>query len=335
MTGRKNPTLYGATIKLFGSQPEPAFEAPERLEALWGRNWGCDNDVGRLRTVLMHRPGDEFNVIDRTKRLENLESYGDLEAGWYWQSDVIPPIEELQAQHDKLAATLRAEGVEVVYLEGVGNGRFKSVYTRDSSFAVKGGSIVTRLAPKMRHGEELPVTRALAKLGVPVLRTLHGTAMAEGGSFAWLNSRTAVIGRGIRNNDEGIKQIAEVLHYQGVELIVVDLRGYDIHIDGHFVMIDRDLAMVWARGLPFVFLERLKAMGIRLVEVTDEDNRWIINSLAVGPRRLIMPEGLSQRTRDRLLEHGVEIVTVPYDKVQLNGGGIHCSTCPLIRDAVD
>ena len=31
---------------------------------------------------------------------------------------------------------------------------------------------------------------------------------------------------------------------------------------------------------------------------------------------------------------GVEVVTVPYDKVQLNGGGIHCSTCPLVRDPV-
>jgi len=23
------------------------------------------------------------------------------------------------------------------------------------------------------------------------------------------------------------------------------------------------------------------------------------------------------------------------DKLQLNGGGIHCSTCPLIRDSID
>ena len=39
--------------------------------------------------------------------------------------------------------------------------------------------------------------------------------------------------------------------------------------------------------------------------------------------------------RGILDKHGVEIVTLPYDKVQLNGGGIHCSTCPLIRDPVD
>jgi len=330
----KNKDIYNATIKLFGSHPEPAFEDRGRLEALWGRAWGCDNDVGRIRAVLMHRPGDEFSIIDPTKRIAEIGAYGDLEAGWYWQSETIPPLAEMQAQHDALAELLRAEGAEVIYLEGVGDGRFKSVYTRDSSIAVKGGAIVTRLAPRMRHGEELPVTRALAKAGVPILRTLHGTAMAEGGSFAWLNSHTAVIGRGIRNNDEGIQQIAEVLKYQGVELIVVDLRGYDIHIDGHFLMVDVDLALVWPRGLPFSFLERLKALGIRTVEMTPEDNSWIVNGLAVRPGRVIMPEGLSERTREALEGHGVEIVTLPYDKMQLNGGGIHCSTCPLIRDPV-
>jgi len=331
----KNKDIYNATIKLFGSHPEPAFEDKLRLEALWGRNWGCDNDVGRIRAVLMHRPGDEFNVIDLTKRIAETGAYGDLEAGWYWQSETIPSLAEMQAQHDALAGLLRAEGAEVIYLEGVGEGRFKSVYTRDSSIAVQGGAIVTRLAPRMRHGEELPVTRTLAKAGMPILRTLHGTAMAEGGSFAWLNSRTAVIGRGIRVNDEGIAQIAEVLKVRGVELIVVDLRGYDIHIDGHFLMVDVDLALVWPRGLPFSFLERLKQLGIRTVEMTPEDNGWVVNGLAVRPGRVVMPEGLSERTREALERHGVEIVTLPYDKVQLNGGGIHCSTCPLIRDPAD
>lgn len=335
MQAPKNKDIYNATIKLFGSEPEPPFENSERLRRLWGRDWGCDNDVGQLRAVLMHRPGDEFNVIDRDKRIEEIGSYGDLEAGWYWQSEEIPLLAELQSQHDKLADTLRAEGVEVIYLEGVEGGRFKSVYTRDSSFAVSGGAIVTRLAPRMRHGEELTVTRTLAALGMPILRTVHGSGMIEGGSFAWLNSKTAVVGRGIRVNDEGIDQVAEVLRYQGVELIVVDLRGYDIHIDGHFLMLDVDLALVWARGLPFSFLERLQQLGIRTIEMSPEDNSWIVNGLAVSPGRVIMPRGISDATRETLLQHGVELIEIDYDRVQLNGGGIHCSTCPLIRDSVD
>ena len=33
----KNRDIYNATIRLFGSQPEPAFEAPERQVSDWGR----------------------------------------------------------------------------------------------------------------------------------------------------------------------------------------------------------------------------------------------------------------------------------------------------------
>ena len=141
--------IYAMTVKMFGAEAEPAFETAGELTASWGREWGCDNDVGQIRAVLMHRPGEEFDIIDPTKRIESIGSFGDLEEGWYLQSDTIPSLSEMQAQHDAFAQTLRDEGVEVILLEGVSGHRFKSCYTRDSSFAVKGGAIVTRLAPRM------------------------------------------------------------------------------------------------------------------------------------------------------------------------------------------
>ena len=69
--------------------------------------------------------------------------------------------------------------------------------------------------------------------------------------------------------------------------------------------------------------------------MTPQDSGWIINCLAVRPGRVLMPHGISNRTKDQLASLDVDIVEVAYDKVQLNGGGIHCSTCPLIRDSVD
>ncbi len=327
--------VYNMTMKMFAPQAEPAFETEEQQRAVWGRSWGCDTDVGRLRMVLVYRPGAELDVIDPAKRIESIGSFGDLEEGWYWQSETIPPVPEMQAQHDALTAALRQEGVEVVELEGVGGGRFKSCYTRDSVIAVKGGAIVCRLAPRMRRGEELSATRTLAKLGMPILRTVHGSGLMEGGSFAWLNSRTAVIGRSIRVNEEGASQVEQVLSKQGVEVIRVDITGYDIHIDGALVMVDVDLALIDATRLPFAFLERLKELKIRTVEITPGDNSWIVNCLAVRPGRVIMPEGASNATLDELAGHGVDVLTVPYDKMHLNGGGIHCSTCPLVRDPVD
>ena len=323
---------YAMTIKKFGSVPEPAFEDTGEQLATWGQVWGCDSDVGRLRKVLVHRPSNEMAIVDRSKYIPEIDAFGDPEVGWYWQHDSIPDLAEMQAQHDAMTAVLAAKGVEAIHLEDVRPPLIKACYTRDSVIVVKGGAIVSRMAPRVRRGEELCVTRTLGRIGMPILRTITGVGMLEGGSFAWINSRTAVIGRSIRVNDEAIRQLAEVLRGQGVELIVIDLRGYDIHIDGCFVMIDRDLALVDAGGLPFTFLERLKELGVRAIEITPQDNPWIVNCLAVAPGDVLMPQGASNRTLDRLAEVGVTVTQIAYDKVQTNGGSIHCSTGPLLRD---
>ena len=326
--------VYGQTIKMFAAPAEPPFEADSELEAHWGRAWGVDNDVGRIRAVLVHRPGDEMKVIDPAKRIAAIGSYGDEKEGWYFQSEEIPTLASMQAQHDALVAALRAEGVEVHEVEGVAGNRLKSCYTRDPLIMVKGGAIVCRMGARIRRGEELAITRTLARIGVPILRTISGTGVMEGGSFAWINDRTAVIGVGVRVNREGAAQVAEVLKRQGVELIVVDLVGYSIHIDGAFTMIDKDLALVNPDRLGYAFLQQLKDLGCRTIEITPADNSWIINSLAVAPGVVLMPEGATNRTLDRLAAHGVRWITVPYDRMQLNGGGINCSTMPLIRDRV-
>ena len=326
-------SIYNQTIKLFGSHPEPAFESRGQQESVWGRQWGCDNDVGQIRLCLMHRPGDEMNIIDPTMRIEEIGSYGDRHKGWYFQSDVIPDWDEFRSQHDQLVQVLQTEGVEVVFLDSVEEDGIKSVYTRDSSIAIKGGALVTRLARSIRRGEEAHVSKTLANLGMPILRTLHGTALMEGGSFAWLNSKTAVIARSICVNDDGCDQVEQVLNAQGVELLRIDMTGYDIHIDGALTMIDVNVAIVDPDLLPYSFLRKLDEMGITAVEIDAQDDPWIVNCLAVAPGRVIMPRGISSVTEARLQQLNIDVIEIDYDKVQLNGGGIHCSTCPLIRDS--
>ncbi|MCC5973201.1 MAG: hypothetical protein JJT81_04030 [Rubellimicrobium sp.] len=329
----ENEWRYNQLIKIFPSEAEPPFEDEDLLTRWWGKPWGCRNDVGKLRLVLMHRPGPEIEVVDTSKRLE-MGAFGDVQEGWYWRGAEGPDLAGMQSQHDAYAAALEAEGVEIVRLDHVGKDRMKSCYTRDAVIGVGGGVIVTRLGPRIRRGEEAQVSRTLGRLGCPILRTLSGTAVAEGGSFAWLDDRTAVFALSSRGNEEGARQIEEVLRSQGVELIRINLTGYRLHIDGVFLMLAPDLALVNPAQLPHSFLERLKALGIETIEVHHEDNPWIINGLAVAPRRVIITEGASSYTLDRLTARGVEVIPIRYDLMCSGGGGPHCSTAPLIRDAV-
>jgi len=323
---------YNMLIKTFASRPEPPFHDESEQVEVWGQRWGCNNDVGQIRKVLMHRPGPELKIVDPSMRLPDIGAFGDPEKGWYWRGDTVPDLAAQQEQHDGLVAALREEGAEVVFVDECAPGKMKTVYTRDSVIAVDGGAIVTRLGPPVRRGEEAPVTRSLAKIGMPILRTITGTGLLEGGSFAFLTPKVAVLGLSSRVNEEGARQLEEVLRTQGVELLRVELTGYRLHIDGMIVMVDADTAFVNPTLLPFWFLERLKELGIRQIEVCPDDGPWVINCLAVRPGRVLMAGGLSDRTAEKFDKAGISVRVVPYDKVGLGGGGIHCSTAPLIRD---
>jgi arginine deiminase len=64
---------------------------------------GADSEVGRLRTVMLHRPGPELKRL--TPRNNDKLLY-----------DAIPWVGRAQEEHDAFAETLRDRGVEVLYL---------------------------------------------------------------------------------------------------------------------------------------------------------------------------------------------------------------------------
>src|SRR5947208_9016241 len=62
-----------------------------------------DSEVGRLRTVLLHRPGAELKRLTPRNNDQLL-------------FDSIPWVGRAQAEHDAFADVLRSRGVEVVLL---------------------------------------------------------------------------------------------------------------------------------------------------------------------------------------------------------------------------
>jgi len=66
-------------------------------------SYGVDSEVGRLRTVLVHRPGAELRRVTPQRRCGMLFA-------------ALPWAERAQQEHDAFAGALRAQGVEVLYL---------------------------------------------------------------------------------------------------------------------------------------------------------------------------------------------------------------------------
>jgi len=246
---RKSEAYYHVVLERIPPRAEPPFEDAAMQERVWGRQWGVGDDVGRLRLVALHRPGDEMKTIDPDKYDESIEALIDDREQWYWRDATGPDIPLMQRQHDALRAALEAEGVEIVDVGG-SDGDVKAVFTRDQAIAVDGGAIICRMGPVGvdhgygRRGEESYITKVIANLGMPILRTIHGTGLIEGGSFCFLKPGVAALGMSFRQTEEGARQVEEVLRATGTRLIRVPLTGHSLHLDGCILMVDHDKALI-------------------------------------------------------------------------------------------
>jgi N-dimethylarginine dimethylaminohydrolase len=308
------------------------FSDPAELREVWGQEWGASTDVGQLRHVLLRRPGPEFDAVDLELWDDELGAAFDPDGRWYWCERRAPDLPRMQQQHDHLVATLQGYGVQTDVLDPLPGLYTKSVYMRDPLVTVKGGAIIGRLAAQMRRGEEAFVSRTVAEIGLPILGTISGSGVVEGGSYAKITPTVALFGTSIRCNDAGAAQLADILRYHGVTLISVPLSGFEFHLDGTLSMIDVDRALLSPETGPHWLPDLLREHGITPIWVPPTEG-YGVNGLTIAPGHVIMSSS-APRTAEMLDRIGVRVDVIDYDAIEGNGGGIHCSTMELRRDDV-
>jgi N-dimethylarginine dimethylaminohydrolase len=285
----------------------------------WG-DWGVSSECGRLRAVLLHRPGRELDEI------------ADYDAA-QMRSDLSPEL--ARTQHDALADAYRAHGVAVHSVERGRPDKPNAMFVRDLMLMTPEGAIVTRPASTVRAGEERVVAEALACLGVPILMSVHGSGTFEGADAVWVDRDLCLLAEGLRTNREGADQVERMLREIGVgEVVRVGLPYGAMHLDGLLGILDRDLAVVWPRRTPYAAVLALRERGFRLLEVEDEreaQERLPMNCVALAPGEVLMPAGgnLLQAAYESA---GVTCHTVEIGELIKAGGGVHCMTGFLKRD---
>lgn len=320
----------GKFHQLLGPEPFPAFEDPTEMESTWGRRWGAADEVSKLRTVLMRRPSQGLSAIRADAYDAELDALVDPELRWYWTGNDAPDLHRVHEEYDGFVDALRREGVEVLFAPDLAPSYTKSIYTRDPLVTIPGGAIIGRLAPRVRRGEESSIAASVAGAGMPILGTITGSGLVEGGTFQKVRRDLAFFGTSVRCNTEGYRQLAEMLETRGIRVVRVSLPGYLIHLDMCASMIDDDLALINPRLAPYDYMSALWELGIQTIEV-DPREEWASNLLVLERRRVLLPDHLPY-TAERLAGAGVEVIPVPYREVLKNGGGLHCSTMELQRD---
>jgi N-dimethylarginine dimethylaminohydrolase len=316
---------------LLGPEALPAFGETAELESTWGRRWGAADEVGTLRSVMMRRPSRGLKKVRADAYSEELGALVDPDLRWYWTGRDEPQMDLVDAQYNEFVATLERNGVEVVFAPELADTFTKAIYTRDPLVTIPGGAIIGRLAPRMRRGEEQSISATVAAAGMPILGTITGSGLVEGGSFTKVRPGIAFFGTSVRCNPEGYRQLARLLEEHDIKLTQVNLPGYLIHLDMCSVMLDDDLALVNPRLAPYDYMKALWDLGIETIEV-DKSEEWAANMLVIDRRKVIMPDHFP-RTAEMLADrYNVEVIPVGYREILKNGGSLHCSTMELQRD---
>jgi N-dimethylarginine dimethylaminohydrolase len=308
----------------------------DELELIWGRRWGAQG-IGRLREVAMSTPTE----------VEALPLYDEAPA-FFAYDGTLPDLGLMREQHAALADTYRGLGIEVhelAYPETPRSayGVMKRAVSAAAGFVINGGAIVAREAAPYWRGRSRYVSRFLAELGCPILMTVHGKGVCEGGAFTRMADDFIVGMLSTDANQEGIDQVRPVLERAGYELWVARSPGplYDfhpevpgwMHSDMWIAPLDARLALIYPPWCDYETIRHLRAIGYTLIEAPREEQErlWPVNMITIEPRRVVMVEG-AERTRRLLEAEGVETIEVPYAEVQRYGGGIRCTTMQLVRD---
>ena len=327
-----------ATLQMYMNQSkiDNPFESDVYRE-VWGNGFGVDNSVGKIRKLLMHCPGEELLQLSDGAYEEEAgarilkDSRGRIRN--YFKGHELPDIGLMREQHEKMAEIFRNNGVEVTYLTDPTHFWTNLTFTRDVALMLPKGAVLTRFAMYFHQGDTVLTQKLLADLGIPILGAIQGTGTVEGGSFSMLDPKTAIVGRSVRVNDDGIDQLRRLLSYQGIELIVIDMPAYYIHLDEAFVPVDKDKVLVSTFILPHWFLQLLKERGYQLIETDRDDPMLTNNCIALEPGRVVF-SSKGTATRKNLEKAGIEVLPVDISEINKLGGGIHCSTLPLLRESV-
>jgi N-dimethylarginine dimethylaminohydrolase len=164
-----------------GWQPSP-HSFVEAMPEVWG-DWGVSSEYGRLRAALLHRPGAEIDAV------------ADYNAA-LWLEPMDPEL--ARSQHDALATVYRAHGVQVFYVERANPEKTNLHFVRDLMLMTPEGAVIARPASRQRSGEERLVAESLARLGVPILMTVHGEGTFEGADVALAGAGLAFLAEGQR-----------------------------------------------------------------------------------------------------------------------------------------
>ncbi len=284
------------------------------------------SESGKLKSVFIKKASSAFiNEQHIAKHWESLNYLGK------------PDINIALQEYDAFEQVFKDHNVELLYLPEDDTVNMDSIYCRDAAIATDKGMIICNMGKEGRMKEPAAEQRAFEANGIPVLGVITAPGTLEGGDVAWLDEKTLAVGHTYRSNEEGIRQLTNLLAPLGVTVMSVPMPHYKgpsdvFHLMSVLSPVDTNLAVVYSPLIPIVFRNELIARGYELVEVPDEEfDSMGCNVLALAPRVCLMVKG-NPITKSRLEKAGCQVIEYEGAEISVKGGGgPTCLTRPVMR----
>lgn len=294
------------------------------LTSTWAAPYGGQSMVWPLKKVLVRAPDQSFAVTDPK----------------LWHYTGTPDLNQAIVEHKDFVKTLKDHGIEIIYHKRKLEGLADSIFVHDPALMTDHGAIILKMGKKLREGEPGGLKEHFKETGIPILAQLTGDATAEGGDCLWLDSKTLLIGRGYRTNQEGVDQIRTALVPHGVQVLAFDLpydQGQDacLHLQSLISLVDEKTAVVFRKLMPVALVQLLEKKGFTLIEAPEEEyHTMATNILALAPKLCLTIEG-NPKTKEKLEQAGIKVLTYKGNEISLKAeGGATCLTRPILREPV-
>jgi len=267
------------------------------------------SEGGRLRQVVVCTPRGEY-ASGRDQEKHNIGKLND-------------PMLAIQ-QHNALKSKLREFGAEVIDIPELKE-HPNSVFTRDSALCTPQGYLKLRLGLDSRRGEGAWMASALELLGEPCIGEILDPGTVEGGDVV-LAGEVAFIGRSIRTNKEGIRQLSAILVSMGYEIRVIELPDTILHLDKALMMLAPDHLLYCDKLISKNEIVGFEGMGISCGADTTA------NIICLGDKELIINRS-NAIVIDQLKAEGYIVHNLDLAEFAKGMGGPNCLIMPVIRGA--
>jgi arginine deiminase len=313
------------------------LDRDEKIKA--GIAYGCD-ELGRLKSVLVHTPGEELKLINELNYK-------------LWLYDKVPDISGYIQEHRTYQALLESNGVKVYELtdhveenKDLMQKMPNITFLHDTAVISRKGALLSKMRPPAREKEEVVVKEALNNLGIPILNEFNG----EKGFFEGcllISKETVFVADTERHTypfiqefiSSALKEFEEVIYAR-----IPKARRY-MHPDTVLNRIREDLALAYLPAFEETciftkdsrektdFKQLMKERGMEIISVSNSEQSRLACSFVPLESGTIFhyDTALDYKTRKSLSSEGVEIIPFHPEALLAGGGSLRCHTLRLCR----